>query len=224
MHFYLVFFAFSTAALDWVAVSQRWKKLEYIAKPMVIVILITCLLINGGYQGPPIFFLTGLTFSLAGDIFLMLPEERFITGLVSFLIAHLAYTRGFYTAGINYSTGLLLGSILVAIVGIIVLRRVLQGLSIHNQVKFRIPVIIYAIVISIMLISALSTILVASPAWSIYPAIIAIIGAFFFYFSDTILAWNRFVNPIPSGRLVVIIFYHIAQITITLGVGLNFLS
>jgi uncharacterized membrane protein YhhN len=224
MHFYLISFAFSTAALDWVAVSQRWKKLEYIAKPMVILILITWLLIIGGYQGPPIFFLIGLTFSLAGDVLLMLPGERFITGLVSFLIAHLAYTRGFYSAGINYSTGLLLGSILVAIVGIIVLRQILKGLSIHNRVKLRVPVIIYAVVISIMVISSLSTILVPSPSWSIYPASIAIVGAFFFYFSDTILAWNRFVNPFPSGKLVVIIFYHIAQITITLGVGLNFLS
>lgn len=35
--------------------------------------------------------LLGLLCSLAGDIFLMLPGDRFIPGLVSFLLAHLAY-------------------------------------------------------------------------------------------------------------------------------------
>ena len=33
--------------------------------------------------------LAGLVCSLAGDVFLMLPSDRFIAGLVSFLLAHL---------------------------------------------------------------------------------------------------------------------------------------
>jgi hypothetical protein len=27
-------------------------------------------------------------------------------------------------------------------------------------------------------------------------------GALLFFYSDAILAWNRFVNPIPFGRIV----------------------
>ena len=44
------------------------------------------------------FILAGLVFSLAGDVFLMLPSDQFMAGLVSFLIAHLFYIAAF-TAG-----------------------------------------------------------------------------------------------------------------------------
>ncbi|NIW49240.1 MAG: lysoplasmalogenase, partial [Gammaproteobacteria bacterium] len=57
-------------------------------------LLIAWVIINGGTQGPIIYFLIGLALSLAGDIFLMLPDEKFIAGLVSFLLAHLAYILG----------------------------------------------------------------------------------------------------------------------------------
>ena len=39
--------------------------------------------------------LAGLLFSLVGDVSLMLPNERFIQGLVSFLVAHLCYIVAF---------------------------------------------------------------------------------------------------------------------------------
>ena len=224
MHFYLIVFALMIAAFDWFAVNQERKTLEYIAKPIVIVTLITWLLVNDGYQGPTIFFLIGLVLSLAGDIFLMLPDEKFIAGLVSFLFAHLAYTRGFSFSGFHFSIGLLFVIILVGLVGIVVLRQLLKGLTVHHQEKLRLPIIIYAIVISIMLITALSTVISPSPGWSFYPAIIVSTGTILFFFSDSTLAWNRFVNLLPHGKLMVIISYHIAQIAITLGVGLNFLS
>jgi uncharacterized membrane protein YhhN len=224
MHFYLIVFALMIAPIDWFAVNRKWKKLEYIAKPMVIVILITWLLINGGYQGPTIFFLIGLGLSLAGDIFLMLPDEKFIAGLVSFLFAHLAYIRGFSISGLHFSIGLLAVIVIVGLIGIVVLRQLLKGLTAHHQEKLRFPIIIYAIVISIMLISALSTVISPSPGWDFYPAIIVSTGAILFFFSDSNLAWNRFVNLVPHGKLMVIISYHLAQIAITLGVGLNYLS
>ena len=224
MHFHLIVFAFVIAIIDWLAVIQKWKKLEYIAKPMVIVILIGWLLINGGYQGPTTFFLIGLLLSLAGDIFLMLPDEKFMAGLVSFLFAHLAYIRGFSISGLHFSIGLLVVIILVGLVGLMVLRQLLNGLTAHHQEKLRFPIIIYAIVISIMLITVLSTVISPSPGWDYYPALIVSTGAFVFFFSDSSLAWNRFVNPLPQGRLMVIISYHLAQIAIRFGVGLNFLS
>src|SRR5213080_3500470 len=39
--------------------------------------------------------LIGLVFSLAGDVFLMLPRARFVAGLTSFLAAHIAYLFAF---------------------------------------------------------------------------------------------------------------------------------
>lgn len=39
--------------------------------------------------------IVGLLFSLAGDVFLMLPSDRFVAGLGSFLVAHLFYITAF---------------------------------------------------------------------------------------------------------------------------------
>ena len=224
MYFYLIILAIIFAAFDWFAVARQWKNLEYIAKPGVILLLIAWLIINGCTRGPIIYFLIGLALSLAGDIFLMLPDEKFIAGLVSFLLAHLAYIFGFIIPGFQFSTLIFLLIILIGLVGFTVLRQILKGLIAHEQENLRFPVIIYTIVISIMLISALSTMIKPGPVWDLFPAILVSLGAILFFFSDTTLAWNKFVNPLPHGRLLVIISYHLAQIAITLGAGINFLS
>ena len=36
-------------------------------------------------------------FSLAGDVFLMLPRDAFVAGLAAFLVAHVCYVVGFWT-------------------------------------------------------------------------------------------------------------------------------
>jgi uncharacterized membrane protein YhhN len=223
MSYYLIGFALIIAFVDWFAVAQKWKKLEYFAKPGVILILITWLIINGGYLGPKKFFLIGLLFSLAGDIFLMLPDDKFLAGLVSFLIAHLAYIGGFSIPGFQITTITIVIIVLVGLVGIVAVQRVLKGLKVTHNENLRLPVILYAVIISIMLISALSTLVVPNPAWKIYPALFVSIGAILFFISDLSLAWNKFVHQITHGGLLVIITYHLAQILITLGSGVNFL-
>src|SRR4051794_41583322 len=44
-------------------------------------------------------FVAALVFSLAGDVFLMLPRDLFVAGLSAFLVAHLCYIAGFWTDG-----------------------------------------------------------------------------------------------------------------------------
>ena len=56
----------------------------------------------------------GLVCSLAGDVFLMLPEERFVEGLVSFLLAHIAYVVAFFVAGTS-ATSAAIGVAIVAV-------------------------------------------------------------------------------------------------------------
>jgi uncharacterized membrane protein YhhN len=88
----LIWLAFIAAFIDWFAVAKQWKSLEFIAKPAVIIILIAWLALFAGIQGNLIWFLLSLVFSIFGDIFLMLPKDRFIFGLIAFLLAHLSYT------------------------------------------------------------------------------------------------------------------------------------
>jgi uncharacterized membrane protein YhhN len=223
MSYYVIGFALMVAAADWIAVANKWKVLKYFAKPSVIVLLITWLVINGGFQGPTMFFIIGLLFSLAGDIFLMLPDEKFLAGLFSFLVAHLAYIRGFAISGFGISTTSIVIIVLVGLVGFGVLRQILKCLKAQHQEKLRFPVTIYAIVICIMLVSALLTMIIPGSVWNFYPSLLVSIGATLFFLSDMTLAWNKFVRQVTHGGLLIIITYHLAQITITLGTGLNFL-
>ena len=47
----------------------------------------------------------------------------------------------------------------------------------------------------------------------------AIVGALLFYASDGILGWNRFVQPLPHGRLAVMTTYHLGQIGLVLALA-----
>ncbi len=210
------------ALLDWIAVAKQWKALEYIAKPGAMVALIAWLVSLGGLSSPSIWFTAGLVFSLAGDVFLMLPAERFVAGLAAFLIAHLCYTVGYNTTSlpINVVTVILLA--VVALTAMRLYRRIEQGLLAGGHAKLRAPVLLYSLVISVMLFSALTT--YVRPAWSPGAALLAGLGALLFFLSDSLLAWNRFVQPIGNGRLMVIITYHIGQVLIAGGAALNFLG
>ena len=220
---FVIGFVLILAVVDWIAVAKNWKRLEYIAKPGVILALIAWLLVNGGYQGQLIFFLLGLVFSLAGDIFLMLPNEKFIAGLVSFLLAHIAYILGFSNTNQYFSvTGMIL-IIPVGLTAFALWHRISNSMRARQQEKLLIPISIYTTVISLMLVSALLSLAAPNSEWSRIPSFLVSIGAILFFLSDALLACNRFVNPIHYGKLYVIITYHLAQITITIGAGLNFL-
>jgi len=72
-----------------------------------------------------------------------------------------------------------------------------------------------------MLFSALSTLI--RDDWRILAAVSASSGALLFFISDTVLALNKFVAPIPNGRVIVMITYHLGQILIAMGAMLRFL-
>jgi uncharacterized membrane protein YhhN len=222
MSFVLIGFALVIAAINWLAVAKKWVKIKYITKPAVPLALIFWLILNGGFQGQLIFFVIGLIFSIAGDIFLMLPNEKFIAGLVSFLFAHIAFILGFSSGIPNFSAPGLILLILVGLNAFEIYRRISNGLRSRGQESFITPVLIYAIVISLMLVSALLTMVGPNSEWNPFPSMMVSFGALFFVFSDTLLAWNKFVNPIKFGDIFVIVTYHLALITITLGAGINF--
>jgi uncharacterized membrane protein YhhN len=59
------------------------------------------------------------------------------------------------------------------------------------------------------------------PGWSIISAIVVSVGAVLFYASDSMLAWDRFLKPLPHARLWVMVTYHLGQIGIILGAMLH---
>jgi alkenylglycerophosphocholine/alkenylglycerophosphoethanolamine hydrolase len=222
----LIILSFIFAVLELLAVQQGRRQLEYIAKPAVMVCLFIWLYQTTGLQGtllPPsgvLWFGVGILFSLAGDIALLFIDRFFMLGLVAFLLAHLAYLVGFNTP---FSSSLGVWAFGVAIVvglsAVRLLRRIVAGVR-AKQARLVTPVILYSTVITLMLLSALLTLF--RPEWKTTPALLVSLGAFLFYLSDIILAWNRFVAPIKNGRMLNIGTYHLAQIAIAIGVALQF--
>lgn len=231
MSFLFLYIALALALLDWVAVARNWKRIRLLVKPGVIIALLVWMWQAAGFSGHLAWFAIGLLFSMAGDIFLVLPHERFIPALVSFLLAHLAYLIGFTSGFPPLNLASLFLALLVAITAGQVYRRIAASLEASKQVKLKKPVLVYCAMISLMLLSALFTLVrqenpqtLAQEAWLPGPALLASAGAMLFFLSDTFLAWNRFVDPLPFGKLRVIVTYHLGQAMIVLGAAYHFLS
>lgn len=209
------------AILNWVAVETRNKPLEIAAKPAVILFLFFWLWSLTGLKSIALFFGVGLLFSLAGDIFLLLPRQQFLLGLLSFLIAHLFYIAGFSTSFPPISLPVFILAAMIVLAGGEVLRRVRASLLAGGNKRLVLPIVIYSLIIGMMLLSALMTLV--NETWSAGAALSASAGALLFFISDSLLAWNKFVEPVKRGRLAVMITYHLGQALITIGV-VNYLN
>ena len=220
MNIFLLF-AILFAALESLALWKYWLKLEYIAKPGVMVALFLWLFTSAGLNGALLWFGLGLIFSLAGDVLLMLSLERFfLIGLVAFLLAHLAYVIGFNIPLPEFSFWGIVFAVMVSLGGARIIRRILDALASKGQARMRTPIIIYSTVISIMLLSAMIKLM--DLTWDANAALLVSGGAFLFYISDIILAWNKFVAPIQHGRIYNIAAYHLGQIMLIAGVIAQF--
>jgi uncharacterized membrane protein YhhN len=209
--------AFVFAVLEAWAVSKNIHKLEYVAKPVVMVCLFAWLYFTTGLKGPTLWFGMGILFSLAGDIFLMLSLDRmFIFGLIAFLLAHLSYIAGFGIQIISVSAESFFLIAILVIGAVRIVRRIVGAMRAKGENKLVIPVIVYSAVISIMLLAAMSTIFDRS--WEMSASFLVSMGAFLFYLSDIILAWNKFVSPIKNGRVFNIATYYLGQIGLIAGV------
>ncbi len=220
MSYFFLWLALALALADWWAVGKGWKALEYATKPAVMLALLLWLWNLGGFSSPLAWFTAALAFSLVGDICLMLPREQFIAGLVAFLLAHLAYVVGFNATPLGFSLAAMLLAVLVATTGLRLYRLIAAGLQASGQSHLRLPVLVYSLGLSLMLLSALLTLV--RPEWAALPAWLVSAGATLFFVSDSTLAWNRFLRPLAGARLIVIVTYHLGQALIVLGVVLHY--
>ena len=221
MYYFLIILALFFAGLESLALWKGWRKLEYIAKPAVMICLFVWLFTTAGLQGTLLWFGIGILFSLVGDIALLFIDRFFMLGLIAFLFAHIAYLIGFNTPLPQTTTA---WSIILAVVlglgSVRVLRRIVGSIRAKGQNRLVVPVIIYGTVITLMLLAAMLTLFRLD--WNATAAVLVSFGAALFYFSDIVLAWNKFVSPIKNGRMLNIGLYHLAQIAIVVGVGMQF--
>ena len=215
MTYYPIIIVLILAVVDWIAADKKWKVLEYVTKPATMLALLWWMWLSVGWGGSMLWFSLGAVFCLTGDVFLMLPWDMFIFGLVAFLVGHICYVVGLNNIApfIN-----LWGGFLVVILGVYLwwlCPKLAGGLSAKGKRRLIIPVLIYSLVISLMVYSALMT--WTRPGWSTVAALTVSIGAVLFYASDSMLAWDRFLKPLSHARLKVMATYHLGQIGIILG-------
>lgn len=124
----------------------------------------------------------GLLLAACGDLFLLgVSQGLFLTGLTSFLLAHVLYIIAFLSWGNNHRW-----SLLAAFPILIVSLGTLSWLSPQVPSTLLTPVQLYTLVISLMVVAAFG----ATGAGG--PALLAL-GAVMFYLSDLSVASGRFV-------------------------------
>src|SRR5207248_7365578 len=92
----------------------------YVCKPAALAALVVAGSVLHPYDGTTRWwFVVALVFSLAGDVFLMLPRDLFVAGLASFLVGHVAYVVGLVAHGLDGA------AVLRAAVGLVVISALL---------------------------------------------------------------------------------------------------
>lgn len=193
------------AAGDWLSRLRHSKPLEYVCKPLALAALLgVALLLDPADETRRAWFVAALGFSLAGDVLLMLPSDRFVAGLAAFLAGHVCYVGGLWVDGPG---GIALAVALVAVAVLVapVTTRLMRALSDERGRPYRMPVAAYVVVISLMLASALASGNARAAA-----------GAALFVFSDTLIAWDRFVTPLRWAPVAIMVTYHVGQAGLTL--------
>lgn len=158
--------------------------------------------------------IAALFFSWLGDIFLLFDKVNgmyFILGLSSFLTAHVLYI--IYFLNIQSRNHSFLKKRPVMLLAILAYTIELLYVLWPSLNGMKLPVTVYAIVISTML---------AAAAWqygkiSATAAWLFITGALLFVLSDSALALNKFHRPFSGSGIFVMLSYVTAQTLIVLG-------
>jgi uncharacterized membrane protein YhhN len=176
-------------------------------KPLLMPLLMLALWINGKASTSRLILLAGLLFSLAGDVLLMNDSvsNYFIFGLACFLLAHICYIWLFLSIAPQAFSSLLKRPsyfIIVLVYALTLLVVLWPRLG-----ELRLPVAVYAGVISIMLLAAIA---VAHQLKGITGNWI-LSGAILFVISDSLLALNKFLQSFPYAGVLIMLTYCVAQ-------------
>lgn len=192
-----------------------YESLDCYLKPALIPLLILGVYFSKKIPTQNI-LLTALLFSWIGDVILLfsdIGEIYFILGLVSFLISHLLYcvlfNRQFKEKIKRNAIIFIIGSILIACYLVGMLSVLFPSLG-----DLKIPVIVYASVISVMLLFAYNGLMTWKKPGNQY----VFIGALFFVISDSILALNKFHTPFKKSSFIIMLTYLVAQYLIVIGI------
>ncbi|WP_114239563.1 lysoplasmalogenase [Dyella sp. C9] len=183
-----------------------WRWLHWISKPLATGLILwmawhATAPVSVAYRR---WIAIGMLFSLAGDVFLMLPMDAFVAGLVAFLLGHACFIRA-----------LLLDTRLAARPWGMLACLAYGALNLWAlwpwlPPPLHVPVVVYVLVLSSMGGQAVARALAHGGDDLAGPTRWAAVGALLFMASDTLLAWNRFRVALPRASLWVLATYYAA--------------
>ncbi len=203
-------------ALDPRTTSLVLGDFQYCIKPLITISLMVYLSYYTQLKGrfsKRIFI--GLVFGLIGDSLLMFVKVHnsfFISGLIAFLLGHIAYITAFYI-DYKWQTSIHKKESLTAIIVLLVFCIGSYVMLNHNLGPLQIPVIVYALVICLMVVMAVNR----KGRVKTLSYNLIFYGAVLFLISDAILAYDKFVHPIKLAGVFIMATYTISQFLITIG-------
>jgi len=216
--------------LDWAAIACNWKRIKLFTKPLAMILVFFWTLFSSGWNIDIFILLLLLAqiFGLGGDVFLMFSKKWFMCGLISFLIGHFLYIGLLALIVSQLKLSHLMNGVvwrgstfLLVWVGILIVFYLIYRPSFKNRAsnKLWLAVQFYLWVLVGMV---MGTIIAAFSQQELtIMSLLLPIGGVLFLASDSILAYDRFVVNLNHAQLIVRITYHLAQLS--LGMGILFL-
>ena len=186
-------------AADW---EERRHRAFFVLKPLTTLLVIgvaASLSVEGPYAQA---VLAALALSLCGDVFLMLgdgaraSDRAFIAGLVSFLLAHLAFVWAF-VQGLRAPElpGWLAAVVFYAVALLFVL--------LPRAGALKLPVLAYCLVLAAMVFAAAAR----HASFGDADSLRAVLGALLFLLSDSLLGVRRFVRRYRFAQALILSTY-----------------
>jgi uncharacterized membrane protein YhhN len=208
----LAFLAALMTDIAGIVAGNEW--VQWISKPLILPFLFGYFYSEINTVSNPLkkWIYFALFFSWAGDVLLMFQGMKdlfFLLGLSAFLLAHIFYILFFHFVRIREKiagNGWYL--LFILIYYSVLMRKLSPFLG-----ELTIPVRVYGLVISIMLLMAMhmTSLRVKKAGWSM------LAGAALFVLSDSVLAINKFYQAFELSGLIIMLTYGAAQYFIVKG-------
>ncbi len=198
----------ASAALATASAALGLQPLHYLFKPLTMAVAVLWVLRQRG-EAPPgrQLLVAALLASMVGDVLLMLPGNLFVPGLGAFLLAHLCYIALFRQQQAWFPSRPAL--VLALASGGAMLAVLWDSLG---DAGLKAAVSAYVVIISLMAAQAIGRASVLQDRAATRVAV----GACVFMLSDTLIAIDRFLMPLPLASLWILGTYYLAQILIVL--------
>ena len=211
---YWIYIFLAVTVVYFTGMALHQDTIQFCCKPLLVSTLLGYFIASTSGQKPAYkkWVIAALLFSIAGDTFLRFAGSNnlvFILGLVAFLVAHIGYIACF--CSIKKSAGIpgkWYPAIAVGLYYFLMMHLLLPQLG-----ALQLPVLVYGLAISLMLLTAAWLFPMANRQAAQY----FLTGAVLFVLSDSVLAIDKFYRPQPWAGWIIMSTYVLAQWLLTRG-------